>query len=188
MPIFIAHIMMEMEEAMEGMDEISPSQGRTELAVATIRVETFIDAPMEVCFDLARDIRVHEQTTGHTNERVVSLLRNGVESDSSLLELGDVVTFEAKHLGVRQRLTSRIVSFDPFEFCDEMQKGAFKELKHVHRFESKDGGTLMTDILEFRSPFGVLGRLVDVVFLAAYMRRFITRRGLELKRLAEERR
>jgi ligand-binding SRPBCC domain-containing protein len=155
--------------------------------MTTIRVETYIEASREVCFDLARDIRVHEKTTGASQEQVISVLRTGTESDATLLQLDDVVTFEAKHLGVRQRLVSKIVAFDrPSEFRDEMKRGAFKALSHIHRFTSKNTGTTMLDVLEFESPLGPLGRIVDKVFLAGYMRRFISKRGNELKRLAEE--
>jgi ligand-binding SRPBCC domain-containing protein len=154
----------------------------------TITVETFIGAPREVCFDLARDVRVHEQTTVASKERVVAVVRDGTECAATLLELGDEVTFEATHLGVRQRLTSRIVAFDPpHNVIDEMQKGAFKSLRHIHRFELATGGTTMTDVLEFESPLGILGRTADKLFVVSYMRNFISQRAIELKRLAESR-
>jgi ligand-binding SRPBCC domain-containing protein len=148
--------------------------------VPTVTAEVQINAPPERCFDLARDLRVHEQTTGSTRERVVS------GPESGLMELGDVVTFEAVHFGVRQRLTSKIVAYDrPREFTDEAQKGAFKSLRHVHRFEESNGGTLMTDILEFESPGWIFGKLANALFLTRYMARFLISRGLELKKLAE---
>jgi ligand-binding SRPBCC domain-containing protein len=97
-----------------------------------IVVETLIFASQERCFDLARDVRVHEQTTGKSKERVVEAPEDG------LLDLGDEVTFEAVHFGIRQRLTSKIVAYErPREFTDQMQKGAFKSLRHTHRFEAK---------------------------------------------------
>lgn len=150
--------------------------------MARIEVGTLIHAPPEVCFDLARDVRVHEETTKGSGERVVSAPASG------MLALGDEVTFEAKHLGIRQRLTSKIVAYDrPLRFTDEMQKGAFKSLRHEHRFEPVEGGSRMVDVLEFSSPGWVFGSLVDALFLAGYMRRFIEARGRELGRLAEER-
>lgn len=114
------------------------------------------------------------------------MIRGGGAVEANLLEQGDLVTFEAVHLGVRQRLVSKIVAFEkPIEFTDEMQKGAFKKLRHVHRFEAVPCGTKMVDILDFESPGWVVGHLVNKIFLVRYMRRFIENRGLELKRLAE---
>lgn len=60
-----------------------------------IRIETVIRAPVERCFDLARDPDLHERSLKHTGERVVSRTGYG------LLGPGDIITFEASHLGVR---------------------------------------------------------------------------------------
>jgi ligand-binding SRPBCC domain-containing protein len=103
-----------------------------------------------------------------------------------LLELGDEVTWEARHLGVTQRLTARITRLDrPVVFEDVMVRGAFASLRHVHEFVPRDGGTTMIDTFTFTSPLGPLGAIVDRLFLAGYMRRFLISRAHELKRMAE---
>ena len=146
----------------------------------TIHLETHIYAPVETCFDLARDLELHCRTTAHTRERIVGPVAN------RLIEAGDVVTFEAVHLGVRQRLTAKIVEMErPSRFADEMVSGAFRSLRHLHEFRSQGAGTLMTDTLEFTSPLGILGRLADRLFLECYMRRFLTVRNQNLKSVAE---
>ena len=95
------------------------------------------------------------------------------------------VTFEARHFGIKQRLTSKIVGFDrPNSFTDEMQRGAFKRLRHVHEFRPVPGGTLMVDTLDFASPLGPLGWLADL-FLRGYMARFVRRRNQALKAIIE---
>lgn len=147
-----------------------------------IKLETFIGAPQELCFDLARNVDVHMASTSETNERAVAGVTAG------LMELGDEVTWEAKHLGVRQRFTSKITALErPRMFVDEMQRGAFKSLRHLHLFEAKDGGTLMIDEMTFNSPFGIFGRIADTVFLETYMRRFLIKHNEHIKRVAEER-
>lgn len=146
----------------------------------TIRLEIFIKAPIELCFDLARNVEVHMASTSSTGERAVAGVTSGP------LELNDTVTWEAKHLGVRQRLTSKITEMErPRTFVDEMQRGAFKSLRHLHLFETKDGGTLMKDELTFASPFGALGKVVDRIFLESYMRRFLILHNDYIKNLAE---
>lgn len=139
-----------------------------------------IRAPVEKVFDLTRDIEVHQKTTAWTHERVVE------STAERLLDAGDWVTFEARHFGFRQRLTSKVVEIKrPRLMIDEMQRGTFKSLRHEHRFEEAVDGTRMTDRLVFEAPLGPLGWIVERVFLAAYMRRFLVRRNHELKRLAE---
>lgn len=145
-----------------------------------IVVETFIQAPIEKCFDLARDIGLHCETAAHTREKAVAGVTSG------LINLGQSVTFEGVHFGVRQRLTAKIIEFEkPHRFVDEMTQGIFASMRHVHQFEAQDGGTLMRDVVTWKSPLGALGTLADVLFLKRYLRRFLVRRGLHLKRVAE---
>ena len=146
----------------------------------TIRIATSIDAPAERCFDLARDVGAHVRSTAGTGERAVGGVTIG------LLELGDEVTWEARHLGIRQRLTARISRFErPALFEDVMVRGAFASLRHVHEFLPRDGGTTMIDTFTFTSPLGPVGAIVDRLFLAGYMRRLLVSRANELKRMAE---
>lgn len=145
-----------------------------------IHIETLIAAPPEVCFDLARDLRAHVASTGKTRERVISGPPLG------LMELGDEVTFEAVHFGIRQRLTSKITAYDrPNSFADRMLKGAFKSFEHTHRFIAQGDMTLMTDDLRIEAPLGPLGRLAELLFLRAYMTRFIRNRAMQLKAMSE---
>ena len=103
-----------------------------------------------------------------------------------MIGMGEEVTWEARHFGVKQRLTVRITGFErPLRFQDVMVSGAFKSMKHDHEFMAQPPGTLMMDRFEFESPFGFLGRIVDRVFLFGYMRRFLVRRNRELKNMAE---
>jgi ligand-binding SRPBCC domain-containing protein len=149
--------------------------------VTAILIETRIAAPIELCFDLARDVDAHLQTTSGTRERAVA------GKTSGLLDLGDVVTFEAVHFGIKQQLTSRIVEFDrPFRFVDEMVKGTFASLRHIHEFRSEKAMTVMRDTLVWRSPLGLLGNIADRLFLEKYMREFVTQKQLELKAYAEQ--
>ena len=148
--------------------------------MAAFRIETMIDAPIEVCFDLARDIDFHTRSLEGTGERAVAGCTTG------LIGLGESVTWEARHLGVRQRLTVELTAFDrPTYFRDVMTAGAFRSFAHDHRFEVWDGGAVMTDEVEFRSPLGPLGWLVDYLFLTGYLRRLLVGRCQAIKREAE---
>jgi ligand-binding SRPBCC domain-containing protein len=145
-----------------------------------IELATLIHAPRERVFDLARSIDAHQDSTGGTEERAVAGVTRG------LIGMNEEVTWEARHFGVRQRLTVRITAFDrPRHFQDVMISGAFKRMAHDHTFAEHPNGTVMSDRFEFRSPLGILGAIADWVFLASYMRRFIVRRNKVLKQLAE---
>jgi ligand-binding SRPBCC domain-containing protein len=145
-----------------------------------IELSTVIRAPRERVFDLARSIDAHQDSTGGTEERAIAGVTSG------LIGMDEEVTWEARHLGVRQRLTVRVTAFErPSHFQDMMISGAFSSMAHDHTFEVHPEGTLMRDRFEFASPLGILGRIADWLFLTSYMRRFIVRRNAVLKQLAE---
>jgi ligand-binding SRPBCC domain-containing protein len=149
--------------------------------VTVVEVVTEVKAPAARCFDLARDIDFHLKSMADTGERAVAGRTSG------LIELGEEVTWEAKHLGVRQRFTSRITGFSrPKHFRDEMVRGAFRSFVHDHHFEEHDGATTMRDVLQFSSPFGFVGRVVDTVFMAGYLERLVASRSEAVKRVAEQ--
>ncbi len=142
--------------------------------------EIYIEAPIQGCFDLARNVDIHTQTTASTGEKAVA------GKTSGYLEHGDEVTWEAVHFGIKQRLTAKIIHMEsPHLFVDIMVKGAFHSFKHTHEFVEQGTGTMMRDHFEYKSPLGVLGRLADLLFLKSYMTRFLILRAQELKVLAE---
>ena len=144
-----------------------------------IELETQIEAPIERVFDLARSIDAHMASTEGSNERAVAGRTTGLIGD------GETVTWEARHFGVKQRLSVRITKFDrPHVFEDVMIRGAFSSMHHTHRFTSSGAGTLMKDEFHFAAPFGFLGRIAEGLFLTGYMRRFLMQRAVKLKQMA----
>lgn len=146
-----------------------------------INVTTEILAPIEKVFDLSRSIEVHELSQSSNNERAVAGRTSG------LIEADESVTWEAVHFGIRQRLTSKVVEMTrPTYFRDSMVSGAFKRFDHDHLFEiTESGSTRMTDVFDYTSPLGFLGRLADATFLRKYMVKLLEERNSEIKRIAE---
>jgi len=147
-----------------------------------IRLSTFIRAAPAVCFDLARSIDLHARAPGPLAHRAVGGVTRG------LINLGEEVTWEAALLGLRLRMTSKIVAFDrPREFTDEMRRGPFARWRHTHRFEPSAGGTLMHDAAEFASPLGPLGRVADALAVGSFMRRLLVAQNRFIADAAEGR-
>lgn len=148
--------------------------------MAVIKLITYIDAAIGICFDAARDIDAHQHSTSHTYEKVVAGKQYG------LCELGDTITWRAKHFGIYQQLTVEIVRMQPpYFFEDRMQKGTFKNMHHEHFFKEENGQTVMTDLFYYEVPFGILGAVFDKLILRRYMTNFLVKRNLFLKTLAE---
>ena len=123
---------------------------------------------------------MHVRSTFATSERAVAGKLSG------LLELGDEVTWRARHFGVMQSLSTRITACEPpHHFQDVMLRGAFSRFTHDHYFDDANRGTAMRDVFDFDAPLGPLGRLAEWLFLTAYMTRFLETRNRELKAVAE---
>lgn len=145
-----------------------------------VRLQTEIQAPIERVFDLCRNVEVHIKSTPYTDEKAVDGVTSG------LLNLGDAVTWEATHLGVRQRLASHItVCKPPYFFQDKMLSGAFTAFTHDHYFHISGNTTTVEDRFNFESPFGFLGTLFNHFFLIEYMRQFLEIRLYIVKGIAE---
>ncbi len=145
-----------------------------------IELATHINAPIERCFDLARSIDLHMESTKQTGETAIAGRTSG------LIVLGETVTWRAKHLGIWQTLTSKITEFEyPNYFTDEMVEGAFKSIRHEHLFYAINDQTVMKDIFAFESPYGLLGELANFLFLGWYVEKLLRKRNRVIKNVAE---
>jgi ligand-binding SRPBCC domain-containing protein len=140
-----------------------------------------IAAPIQRCFDLSRSIEVHLLGTEQSGEQAVSGVTTGLIGPDQL------VRWRAKHLGVRQHLTSKITAFDsPRYFQDTMLEGAFKFMQHDHFFLAlSDSETEMKDRFTFAAPLSILGTAAEHLFLKRYMDRFLRHRNQIVKQVAE---
>lgn len=143
---------------------------------------TWIEAPVEVVFDLALDIDAHLASMDDSGEQAVG----GVTSGQ--IGLGETVTWRARHFGIPFTMTSRITAWErPNRFVDEQVRGPFRRFHHEHRFDADGESTLMTDRISFDAPLGPIGRLVERLVLGRYLPTLIEERGRYLKAEAERR-
>ncbi len=145
-----------------------------------IELTTEIQSTLEICFDLSRSIDLHKISTYKTNEEVIAGRTSG------LINLNETVTWKATHFGIRQKLTAQITAFDrPNYFRDEQIAGIFKSMVHEHKFEQLDGQVIMTDVFEFESPLGLLGKAFNKLVLTNYLTKFLKDRNKIIKEYAE---
>jgi ligand-binding SRPBCC domain-containing protein len=146
----------------------------------TIHLTTFIQAPPVRVFDLSRSIDLHKKSMAHTGEEAVGGTRMG------LINLQEFVTWKAKHLGKQRILKSKITAMlSPDHFTDEMAEGDFRSLKHEHHFKPVDNGTLMIDYMHYEVPYGILGQLLDRLYLKKYLTKLLETRNTAIKKCAE---
>lgn len=146
-----------------------------------IELQTTIKASKQIVFDLARNIDIHQQSAGKSNEKAIDGITTG------LINYNETVTWRGKHFGIYLTHKSRMTSMDLYDyFTDEMEKGRFAYFKHEHFFSEENGITLMTDQLQYETPFGIVGKLFDLLFLKRHLQNFIIERNKVLKELSEK--
>ena len=146
----------------------------------TIHLTTFIAAPANVVFDLARHIGLHKESMAQHKEEAVAGTRFG------LIEKDETVTWRAKHFFKNRLLRVKVTEMKkPEMFSDEQLQGDFKILKHEHYFKPCDNGTIVIDLLYFESPYGVFGRWFNSLYLTKYLKRLLEQRNNTIKVFAE---
>ncbi len=146
----------------------------------TIHLLTTINAPIEKVFDAARSINLHQASMQHTNETAIAGVTTGFINE------GETVTWQARHLFATRTMTVKITAMQPYHyFKDEMLEGDFKQMQHQHHFHYEQEATIMKDDFYFETPYGVLGWLVNIVFLTSYMKKLLQQRNQTIKQYTE---
>jgi ligand-binding SRPBCC domain-containing protein len=145
----------------------------------TIHLTTFIAAPVKRVFDLSRNITLHKLSMQQTGERAIS------GTTSGLIKKDETVTWKAKHLFKTRFFTSKITEMEPFEkFTDKMVRGDFKSFEHEHYFKPTENGTIVIDVIRFETPYGIIGKILNNLYLTPYMEKLIKMRNDVIKQYA----
>src|SRR5579864_128518 len=76
------------------------------------------------------------------------------------VQQGTLINYNLRVHGIPLRWTSEIVEWEPpHRFVDLQLRGPYKLWRHEHRFEARDGGTLITDTINLALPLGILGEI-----------------------------
>ena len=77
---------------------------------------------------------------------------------------GATIRYRISWHGIGVGWTTEIRRWEPpFRFTDVQLSGPYRLWHHTHRFEEHEGGTRMTDVVRYRLPFGMLGRIVHAL-------------------------
>lgn len=85
---------------------------------------------------------------------------------------GMIITYVVSPLlGIKMNWVTEITQVkDKHFFIDEQRVGPYTLWHHQHFFEEKDGGVLMTDIITYKPPFGILGDIANFLFIKKQLR------------------
>ncbi len=68
-------------------------------------------------------------------------------------------------------------------FIDEQRVGPYSLWHHQHHIETKDGGTLMTDIVSYKPPFGFLGSIANWLFIEGQLKKIFDYRRSRMEEI-----
>ncbi len=80
---------------------------------------------------------------------------------------GMIITYKVKPLlGIPMAWLTEITHVDDKKyFVDEQKIGPYAFWQHQHFIKQVDGGVLMTDIVTYKPPLGILGSLANWLFI-----------------------
>ncbi|MCM0668763.1 SRPBCC family protein [Flavobacterium tyrosinilyticum] len=149
--------------------------------MTTINLTTKIKASKQIVFDASRNIDIHQQSASPSKEKAIAGVTSG------LINLSETVTWRGKHFGFYLTHKSRITAMNFYDyFVDEMERGKFKSFKHEHFFVEENGFTIMKDKLQYETPFGIFGKLFDILLLEKHLTNFLLERNKVLKVISEK--
>lgn len=150
------------------------------MGVERVELSSVIEAPRERVFAFYDDpANLARITPPGISVEMLSRPKRPEAGDSVTLEIGRgpfTVTWEAVFVEYER----------PRRFVDEQGKGPFKRFRHEHRFEeAPDGGTRMTDAIEYEPPLGPLGWIANRLFIARELRKMLEFRHERTRELLE---
>lgn len=83
-----------------------------------------------------------------------------LKAEPQPVQKGTLIDYSLRVHGIPLRWTSEIVEWEPpHRFVDLQLRGPYKLWRHEHRFEARDGGTLISDTISLSLPLGFLGQI-----------------------------
>lgn len=111
----------------------------------TINTKQWLDRPLEEVFEFFSAARNLELLTPDFLQFHV------ITPEPIVMKEGLLIDYRLKLRGIPIRWRSEIALWDPpFRFVDEQVKGPYRKWHHLHQFEEKDGGTLVTDEVHYQ--------------------------------------
>lgn len=88
---------------------------------------------------------------------------------------------------LRNELVIEFMKYEPPHLLvDEQEEGPFKFWRQTRKFQKVEGGTRLTDTVEYEVPFGFMGRLADRLVIGPRVRSMFQYRQRRTKEILEE--
>ncbi len=104
-----------------------------------------------------------------------------------LMQKNAIIDYTIRLYGVPMRWQTQITDYHPpYSFTDTQVKGPYKTWIHTHTFSEKDGGTLMTDNVQYSLFWGPVGEIARVLFVKREIEKIFQARRQVLEKIFTE--
>lgn len=143
-----------------------------------IKVQKLPASLSEIWDFISSPINLKEITPEHMGFVVTS--NNGSEK----MYPGMIITYKVSPLlGIKLNWMTEITHVKDYEyFVDEQRIGPYSMWHHQHRIEPIEGGVLMTDIVTYKPPMGILGALANSLIITKQLEQIFTYRTIALEK------
>jgi len=87
-------------------------------------------------------------------------------------------------LGIKMTWVTEITQVKEKEyFVDEQRVGPYSIWHHEHKIEAIEGGVLMTDIVSYKPPFGILGSIANSILIKRQLKEIFDFRAVAMERM-----
>lgn len=125
---------------------------------------TRIQASSALCYKLALNVQMNHLHAQASKQNL------HVETSTHFLKRGD--TAYCSYPGFGPKFTTEIIELEePRYLVHRMEHGFFREYIHQQFFREENGYTLLKDIIEYKVPGGIFGRIYNALFLKNQIRR-----------------
>ncbi|MBS1537846.1 MAG: SRPBCC family protein [Bacteroidetes bacterium] len=97
---------------------------------------------------------------------------------------GMIITYKVSPLfGIKLNWMTEITHVKDFEyFVDEQRIGPYSMWHHQHKIVAIEGGVLMTDIVTYQPPMGILGALANSLIIKNQLKQIFDYRAVALEK------
>ena len=100
------------------------------------------------------------------------------------MHAGMIIEYQVRPLAnIPLTWVTEITQFEkPYFFIDEQRMGPYAFWHHQHHFKPLDGGTEVTDLVHYKLPMGILGRILQQTFVESQLNAIFNYRHEALER------
>ncbi|WP_340114417.1 SRPBCC family protein [Maribellus mangrovi] len=106
------------------------------------------------------------------------------DSDQTMYE-GMIISYKVRPiLNINKLWVTEITHIQPkIYFVDEQRIGPYKMWHHEHKLKEIDGGVIMTDIVSYQPPFGIIGNLANTLIIRKKLSEIFNHREIVLEEI-----